>query len=47
MMDVSHIVTEYVVARLREKSTRQCANALINIANPDFRDETAQPSAKG
>jgi acyl-CoA hydrolase len=34
-----YIVTEYGVARLAEKSLRQRADALISIANPDFRSD--------
>jgi 4-hydroxybutyrate CoA-transferase len=34
-----YIVTEYGVARLRGKTLRQRAEALISIAHPDFRDE--------
>lgn len=37
--DVEHVVTEYGVARLRGKSLRQRATALIAIAHPDFRAE--------
>lgn len=37
--DVSHIVTEYGVARLRGKTARARAEALIAIAHPKFRDE--------
>ncbi|WP_231717148.1 acetyl-CoA hydrolase/transferase C-terminal domain-containing protein [Desulfosarcina ovata] len=33
------MVTEYGVAKLRGKSMRQRALALIDIAHPDFRDE--------
>ncbi|MDX2510053.1 MAG: acetyl-CoA hydrolase/transferase C-terminal domain-containing protein, partial [Desulfobacterales bacterium] len=36
---VDHVVTEYGVAKLRGKSMRERAHALINIAHPDFRDE--------
>jgi len=38
-MDVEHIVTEYGVANLRGKSTRERARALIDLAHPKFRDE--------
>ncbi|ABB14126.1 acetyl-CoA hydrolase/transferase family protein [Carboxydothermus hydrogenoformans] len=37
--DVDYIVTEYGVAKLRGKTYRERAKALINIAHPDFRDE--------
>ena len=33
------IVTEYGVAELRGRSVREKAEALINVAHPDFRDE--------
>jgi 4-hydroxybutyrate CoA-transferase len=36
---VDHVVTEYGVAKLRGKSVRQRALALIEIAHPDFRDQ--------
>ena len=35
--DVNYVVTEYGVAQLRGKSTRQRAEELIAIAHPDFR----------
>jgi len=34
-----HVVTEYGVARLKGKSIRQRAEALISIAHPDFREQ--------
>ncbi|TFG59122.1 MAG: acetyl-CoA hydrolase/transferase family protein, partial [Spirochaetales bacterium] len=37
--DVHYIVTEYGIADLRGKTTRQRAEALINIAHPDFREQ--------
>ncbi len=37
--DVHYIVTEYGVASLYGKTIRQRAQALINIAHPNFRDE--------
>lgn len=37
--DVDYVVTEYGVARLMGKSVRERAQALIEIAHPDFRDE--------
>lgn len=36
--DVQYIVTEHGIANLRGKTLRERANALINIAHPDFRD---------
>jgi acyl-CoA hydrolase len=36
---VHYVVTEFGVAQLKAKSTWQRAEALINIAHPDFRDE--------
>jgi len=40
------IVTEYGVADLAGKSTWQRAEALINIAHPDFRDELVREAEK-
>ncbi len=37
--DVHYVVTEYGVAYLHGKSIRERAEALINIAHPNFRDE--------
>lgn len=37
--DVDYVVTEYGVAQLWGKNTRQRAEALISIAHPKFRDE--------
>lgn len=39
--DVHYIVTDFGVASLYGKSIRQRAQALINIAHPNFRDELA------
>lgn len=36
-MDVDWVVTEYGAVKLRGKSTRQRAEALVSIAHPDFR----------
>ncbi|MGI5921285.1 MAG: acetyl-CoA hydrolase/transferase family protein [Syntrophomonadaceae bacterium] len=36
---VHYIVTEYGIAQMKGKSTWQRAEALINIAHPDFRDD--------
>lgn len=38
-MDIDWVVTEYGAVKLRGKSTRQRAAALISIAHPDFRAE--------
>lgn len=44
---VTHnIVTEYGVACMKGKSTWQRAEALINIAHPDFRDELVREAEK-
>ena len=37
--DVDHIVTEYGIAKLKGKTVRQRAQALIQIAHPAFREE--------
>jgi 4-hydroxybutyrate CoA-transferase len=37
--DVNYVVTEFGVAQLRGKSLRKRAEALIEIAHPDFREE--------
>ena len=37
--DVDHVVTEFGVAKLRGKSLRERALALIEITHPDFREE--------
>ena len=42
--DVDAVATEWGVARLRGKSLRERANALIAIAHPDFREELARAS---
>lgn len=36
--DVDYAVTEYGIAKLRGKTLKQRAQALIEIAHPDFRD---------
>ena len=41
-----YVVTEYGVAHLKYKSTRERAKALISIAHPDFRDELAFEAKK-
>lgn len=43
---VDHVVTEYGVAKLRGKSIRQRALALIDIAHPDFRDQLRHAAKK-
>lgn len=44
---VTHnVVTEYGVACMKGKSTWQRAEALINIAHPDFRDELVREAEK-
>lgn len=37
--DVNYIVTEYGIAKLKGKSLKERARALINIASPNFRSE--------
>ena len=37
--DVDHVVTEFGIARLRGRTARQRARALIDIAHPKFREE--------
>lgn len=37
--DTDYIVTEYGIAKLKGKTVKDRARALINIAHPDFRDE--------
>lgn len=44
--DVDYIVTEYGIARLRGKTLRDRAKALINIAHPDFRTELIESFEK-
>ena len=39
--DMHYVVTEHGVAYLRGKTLRQRAEALIAIADPKFRDESA------
>jgi acyl-CoA hydrolase len=40
--DVHYVVTEYGVAELFGKSLRERAQALINIAHPNFREELSK-----
>lgn len=45
--DVDYVITEFGVAKLRNKTLRERALALIAIAHPDFREElTAQAKAR-
>ncbi len=44
--DVDHIVTEYGVAKLRGKTARERALAMISIAHPDFRAELREAARK-
>ena len=37
--DTDYVITEYGIAKLKGKTNRDRARALINIAHPDFRDE--------
>ena len=39
--DIHYVVTEYGVAELYGRSVRQRAQALINVAAPEFREELA------
>ena len=45
-MDTEFVVTEYGVANLKGKSTRERALSLINIAHPKFRDELTEEAQK-
>jgi itaconate CoA-transferase len=45
-MDTEFVVTEYGIADLKGKSTRERALSLINIAHPKFRDELAKEARK-
>ena len=44
--DVHYVVTEYGVAHLHGKTLRQRAEALIQIAHPDFRDELMEAARR-
>lgn len=44
--DVDHVVTEFGVAKLRGKTARERALALISIAHPDFRNELRDAARK-
>ena len=37
--DVDYVVTEYGVAKLKGRTLRQRAEALIAVAHPDFRED--------
>ena len=39
---VQYIVTEYGIAQLKGKSTWERAEAMVNLAHPQFRDELIQ-----
>jgi 4-hydroxybutyrate CoA-transferase len=43
---VQHVVTEYGVANLKFKGVKERAEALINIAHPDFRDKLRSDARK-
>ena len=45
-VDVMNVVTEYGIARLKGKSLQQRAEALIDIAHPEFRDELRSNARK-
>lgn len=44
--DVDHVVTEFGVAKLRGKTARERAQALIAVAHPDFRGELREAAQK-
>ena len=44
--DVDFVVTEYGMAALRGATLRERANALINIAHPDYRDWLREEAKK-
>ena len=44
--DVDYVVTEYSLAKLKGKTVRDRARALIDIAHPDFRDELKESFKK-
>lgn len=44
--DIDYVVTEYGVAKLRGKSLKQRAKAVINIAHPKFREELENEAKK-
>ncbi len=44
--DVDHVVTEFGVAKLRGRTARQRAQALISVAHPDFRGELTEAAQR-
>jgi itaconate CoA-transferase len=44
--DVHYVVSEYGVARLKGRSTRERAEALISLAHPEFRDELTRAASE-
>ena len=44
--DVDYVVTEYGIAKLKGKTVRDRARALIDIAHPDFREELKESFKK-
>jgi 4-hydroxybutyrate CoA-transferase len=42
----NYVITEYGITDLRQKTRRERANALINIAHPDLRAELRQQMQK-
>ena len=43
---VMNIVTEYGIARLKNRSIRERVSAMISIAHPDFREELRKDAVK-
>ncbi|MDD2805106.1 MAG: acetyl-CoA hydrolase/transferase C-terminal domain-containing protein [Elusimicrobiales bacterium] len=44
--NTDHVVTEFGIARLRGRTVRERANALIGVAHPDFRGELRERAKK-
>ena len=44
--DVHYVVSEYGVERLKGRSTRERALALISLAHPEFRDELTRSATE-
>jgi len=44
--NTDNIVTEFGIARLRGRTVRERANALIGVAHPDFRAELRKQAEK-